>query len=55
MSLFTPWEMNVSPRMRRHLEAAGREVPDGPECPTGRDLAERLLSPSPGCRRSRRT
>ena len=43
--LFTPWEMNVSPRMRRHLEAAGREVPDGAECPTGRDLAERLLSP----------
>ena len=22
-----------------------RQVPDGPECPTGRDLAERLLSP----------
>jgi NADPH-dependent 2,4-dienoyl-CoA reductase/sulfur reductase-like enzyme len=21
--LFTPWEMNVSPRMRRNLEAAG--------------------------------
>jgi hypothetical protein len=46
--LFTPWEINVSPRMRRHLEAAGREVPDGPECPTGRDLAERLLSPVAG-------
>jgi hypothetical protein len=43
--LFTPWEMNVSPRMRRHLQAGGREVPDGPECPTGRELAERLLSP----------
>ena len=43
--LFTPWEMNVSPRMRRHLEAAGRAVPGGPECPTGRDLAERLLTP----------
>ncbi len=38
--LFTPWEMNVSPRMRRHLEAPG-----GPECPTGNDLAERLLEP----------
>ena len=38
--LFTPWEMNVSPRMRRHLEA-----PDGPECPTGRDLVERLFEP----------
>ena len=38
--LFTPWEMNVSPRMRRHLEA-----PSGPECPTGNDLAERLFEP----------
>lgn len=43
--LFTPWEMNVSPRMRRHLEAAGREVPDGSGCPTGHELAERLLEP----------
>lgn len=43
--LFTPWEMNVSPRMRQHLEAAGREVPGGPECPTGRDLAEKLFGP----------
>jgi len=43
--LFTPWEMNVSPRMRRHLEAAGREVPNGPECPTGWDLAEKLFEP----------
>lgn len=43
--LFTPWEMNVSPRMRRHLEAAGVDVPDGPDCPTGNDLADRLLAP----------
>jgi cation diffusion facilitator CzcD-associated flavoprotein CzcO len=43
--LFTPWEMNVSPRMRRHLEAAGREVPGGAECPTGHELAERVLEP----------
>src|SRR4029077_8151796 len=43
--LFTPWEMNVSPRMRRHLEAAGGEVPSGSECPTGNDLAVRLLEP----------
>jgi cation diffusion facilitator CzcD-associated flavoprotein CzcO len=43
--LFTPWEMNVSPRMRRHLEAAGREVPGGSECPTGHELAERVLEP----------
>ena len=43
--LFTPWEMNVSPRMRRHLEAAGREVPDGSDRPTGHDLAEKVLEP----------
>ncbi|HVS01057.1 MAG TPA: FAD-dependent oxidoreductase [Thermoanaerobaculia bacterium] len=43
--LFTPWDLNVSPRMRRHLEAAGVEVPSGSECPTGDQLAERLLEP----------
>jgi len=46
--LFTPWEMNVSPRMRRHLEAAGREVPGGSDlsrCPTGHELARELLEP----------
>ena len=43
--LFTPWDMNVSPRMRQHLEAAGREMPGGSECPTGRDLAEKLFEP----------
>ena len=26
VDLFTPWKMNVSPRMRRHLEAAGIPV-----------------------------
>src|ERR1700710_391243 len=45
--LFTPWEMNVSPRMRRHLEAAGRAVPAGPDCPTGRGLAGPLLARVP--------
>src|SRR6185295_20049413 len=43
--LFTPWELNVSPRMRRHLAAAGTEPPDGAECPTGGELAERLFEP----------
>ncbi|HEV3078007.1 MAG TPA: hypothetical protein VHB47_26570 [Thermoanaerobaculia bacterium] len=43
--LFTPWRMNVSPRMRRHLEAAGEAAPGDHEdgaCPTGSELAERL-------------
>ena len=38
--LFTPWDMNVSPRMRRYVDA-----PEGLECPTGRELAERVFEP----------
>jgi cation diffusion facilitator CzcD-associated flavoprotein CzcO len=42
--LFTPWEMNVSPRMRRHLAAAGEAAPPGGmAAPTGRELAELVL------------
>jgi thioredoxin reductase len=37
--MFTPWDLNVSPRMRRRLV----DAPAGPGCPTGRELAERLL------------
>jgi Pyridine nucleotide-disulphide oxidoreductase len=48
--LFTPWELNVSPRMRRHLAAEGIEAPDGHDCPTGGDLAERLFEPLAGLR-----
>ncbi len=40
--LFTPWEMNVSPRMRAALGAA---APAGGELPTGDELAERLYEP----------
>src|SRR3954453_20130111 len=56
--LFTPWEMNVSPRARRALRAAsngdvrprgavpgGDRLPAGDELPTGAELAERLLEP----------
>ncbi|MGH3751412.1 MAG: hypothetical protein ACRDRP_01745 [Pseudonocardiaceae bacterium] len=44
--LFTPWSMNVSPRMLAHLQAAGVEPP-GPagHCPTGGEFAEQLLRP----------
>ncbi|MGH3671067.1 MAG: hypothetical protein ACRDSH_10585, partial [Pseudonocardiaceae bacterium] len=44
--LFTPWSMNVSARMRAHLEAAGIVPPGPPEyCPTGGEFAEQLLRP----------
>ena len=46
--LFTPWSMNVSPRMRAALERAGVPAPggaDGEVCPTGEELADRLLAP----------
>ncbi len=44
--LFTPWSMNVSPRMLTHLNAAGI-APPGPaeHCPTGSEFAEQLLRP----------
>ncbi len=43
--LFTPWELDVSARMRSALEQAGRTVPDGGDCPTGAGLVETLLQP----------
>jgi hypothetical protein len=38
---FTPWSMNVSPRMRAALGSA----PDGDVLPTGEQLADELLEP----------
>jgi len=43
--LFTPWALNVSPRMARHLEAAGVIVPGDDACPTGDELCDRVLDP----------
>jgi len=43
--LFTPWDLNVSPRMRRNLRVAGTEIPEGADCPTGQELADRLFAP----------
>lgn len=45
VNLFTPWDMNVSPRMARHLDSAGVAVPSGEALPTGHELVERLLAP----------
>jgi NADPH-dependent 2,4-dienoyl-CoA reductase/sulfur reductase-like enzyme len=39
--LFTPWDLGVPHRMRRHLPNA----PAGDDCSTGADLADRLLDP----------
>lgn len=43
--LFSPWDLDVSPRARRALEAAGHEVPSGDECPTGEELADKIFEP----------
>ncbi|UGY91232.1 hypothetical protein [Streptomyces gobiensis] len=46
--LFTPWDLNISRRMRTHLIAAGHPVPSGDDCPTGAELVARLLEPLAG-------
>jgi hypothetical protein len=44
--LFTPWSMNVSERMARHLKAAGEPLPEPDDyCPTGTELVNDLLEP----------
>ena len=45
--LFSPWSMNISPRMRRHLDAAGQRIPsaDDAYCPTGAELIAMIFEP----------
>ncbi len=43
--LFSPWSLNVSPRMRRHLTAAGQVSASGERCPSGFDLISKVLEP----------
>ena len=45
VQLFTPWSMNVSPRGRAALDAAGSSPPAGADCPTGAELIDRVLDP----------
>ena len=45
VGLFTGWDLNVSPRMRRWLEGAGHEIPSGDDPPTGRELVRGILQP----------
>lgn len=43
--LFSPWDLDLSPRMARQLEALGLTVPVGDDCPTGGELVDRVLAP----------
>lgn len=43
--LFSPWSLDVSPRMRKALEEAGHEVPDDGTCPSGDELVEKVFAP----------
>ncbi len=46
VQFFTPWSMNVSPRMRRHLDELGHPLEvDEEDSPTGHELADRALDP----------
>lgn len=46
--LFTPWAMNVSERMARHLADAGIKIPDDDSYPTGGELVSTLIEPLAG-------
>ena len=43
--MFTPWRMNVGPASARLLARSGWVAPAADECPTGLELAERVLQP----------
>ena len=44
--LFSPWSMNVSPRMRAGLDELGHPLEVDPDAsPTGHELADRVLDP----------
>jgi len=45
VGLFSPWSLDVSPRMRRQLAELDLAVPDDASCPTGSDLRERVFLP----------
>ncbi|MCT2589127.1 NAD(P)-binding domain-containing protein [Streptomyces sp. N2-109] len=43
--LFTPWELNISPRMRAALAGTENALPPPAATPTGHELVTRLLDP----------
>jgi len=46
--LFSPWNMNVSPRIQRALASLGTPAPQGSGCPTGHELTDRIFQPLAG-------
>lgn len=45
VQLFTPWSMNVSPRVRAALAVSGQSLPDSDACPTGAEMVDRVIEP----------
>ena len=45
VSLFSPWEFNISPAARALLAKSGWEEPDAQAYPTGGELVDRYLAP----------
>ena len=43
--LFTPWSLNLSPRMRNALRESAHQIPPDDDFPTGHELVERGLIP----------
>ena len=43
--LFSPWNLDVSPRIRRALETLEYPAPTGSACPTGRELVDNVFQP----------
>ena len=43
--LFSSWNLDVSPRARKALLAAGLDVPSGDDCPTAKELADAIFEP----------
>jgi len=45
VKLFSPWDLDVSPRARKALLAAGHDVPFGDDCPTAEEVADAVFEP----------
>lgn len=43
--LFSPWDLDVSPRIRQAFDRLGTSAPVGSACPTGNELADLVFQP----------